>query len=194
MKEIWKDVIGYEGLYQVSNLGNVMSLRSYGGNCQRLMSPVGNGTGYLMVGLSKNKKQKHFLIHRLVAEAFIHNPENLDFVNHKDENKENNIVENLEWCTKPYNSEYSLKLHPERKRQYFNHFKDENGNLKRYDGKPPQHKETVLQKDINGNPIAIYGCVDYAHRVTGIKSAAIIDCCKGKRKTAFGYIWEFLEY
>lgn len=193
MEEIWKDVVGYEGLYKVSNFGRIVSLCSYGGNSQRLMSPGLANNGYLMVGLTKNKKQKSLLVHRLVAQAFIPNPDKLDFVNHKDENKRNNNVENLEWCTKSYNSEYSLNLHPDRKKRYFNHFKDKNGKLKRYDGKPPQHEEIVIQKDIKGTPIAIYGCVDYAHKITGVKSAAIIACCKGQQKTAFGYIWEFLE-
>lgn len=193
MEEIWKDIKEYEGLYKVSNLGRVMSLRSYGGDKHRLMSPTKNGTGYLKVILSKNKTHKAFLIHRLVAMAFLENPENLDFVNHKDENKANNMADNLEWCTKSYNTEYSFKLHPERKMQYFNNFKDKNGKLKRYKGKPPQHKETVIQKDVEGNTIAIYECVNSAHKATGIKSSAIIACCKGKTKTSFGYKWEFLK-
>lgn len=191
MDEVWKDVVGYEGLYQVSNKGRVLSLKSYGGNKHRLLTPQDNGTGYLKVGLSSNGKQKQVLIHRIVAEAFIPNPDKLDFVNHKDENKANNVVDNLEWCTKPYNSKYSFDLHPERKMKYFNNFK-KNGKLMRYNGKPTQHDEVVVQKDITGNAIAIYGCVDFAHKITGIKSAAIIACCEGKQNTAFGYKWEYL--
>ena len=104
--EIWKDIKGYEGLYQVSNLGRVKSERK-----NRLLKPRLQKNGYLRVNLyDKNSKRSTKSVHRLVAKAFISNPNNLEFVNHKDENKTNNVVSNLEWCTAKYNSNYGTKL------------------------------------------------------------------------------------
>ena len=102
MIEVFKDVPGYEELYQVSNLGNVKSLIT-----GKILSPGINTCGYLHVILCKNGKQKYYLIHRLVAQAFIPNPDNYPEVNHKDKNRQNNCVDNLEWCTTQYNVEYS---------------------------------------------------------------------------------------
>ncbi len=102
MKEIWKPISGYENLYNISNLGNVFSIKS-----NRNIKPTKNYKGYLMVGLCKNKKRKNCLVHRLVAGAFIDNPNNLPEINHKDENPSNNVVFNLEWCTHKYNMNYN---------------------------------------------------------------------------------------
>lgn len=100
--EIWRDIKGYEGLYQVSNEGMVKSLRN-----NKILSLFANHKGYLQVYLTKNGEKKGFLVHRLVAKTFIPNPQNLPQVNHKDEDKTNNKVENLEWCTNDYNINYS---------------------------------------------------------------------------------------
>ena len=119
-KEIWKDIEGFEGLYQISTYGRVKSLGRYvervrcgksekSGKLwinEKIMSPVTCGTGYLSVALCKNSKITHKMIHRLVAIAFIPNPNNLSQVNHKDENKTNNHIDNLEWCTDLYNKHY----------------------------------------------------------------------------------------
>ena len=102
MNEIWKDVTGYEGLYQVSSLGRVKSLRK-----NKVMSTPKNAKdGYLRVNLKRNVTQKQCLVHRLVALAFIENPNNLPILNHINENKSDNRVENLEWCDKRYNACY----------------------------------------------------------------------------------------
>ena len=106
MNEIWKDIVGYEGLYQVSNLGNVKRINFF--KKERFVIPCSNGSGYLYVSLSKNNKRKNFYIHRLVATAFIENHDNLPVINHKDENRSNNSVDNLEWCTQKYNCNYGL--------------------------------------------------------------------------------------
>lgn len=98
--ETFLSVPGYEGLYEVSNLGNVKSLRR-----GRLLKP-GKAHGYLKVSLRKDNKTQYFAVHRLVAIVFIPNPENLPYVNHKDESRDNNCVENLEWCTAQYNNTY----------------------------------------------------------------------------------------
>ena len=108
MKEIWKDITGYEGLYQVSNTGKVKSLNYRRTGKEKIMKAYPNGKGYLKVFLCKNGKQKNCRINRLVALAFIPNPDNLPEVNHIDKDKTNNKVENLEWCTTQYNVEYSL--------------------------------------------------------------------------------------
>lgn len=106
--EIFKDIKGYEGLYQVSNMGNVKSLGNGGSNSkEKILKPQKNYKNYLFVGLWKQGKRKFYLIHRLVAEAFINNPNNYEEVNHRDEDKTNNTIENLEWCTHFYNCNYS---------------------------------------------------------------------------------------
>ena len=108
MTEIWRDIKGYEGLYQVSNLGNVRRLVGFRCRNERIIKPRKKANGYLQVILQDNGIKKCVHIHRLVAEAFIPNTDNLPEVNHIDEDKTNNRVSNLEWCTRKYNAEYSL--------------------------------------------------------------------------------------
>ena len=107
--EIWKDVKGYEGLYQVSNKGRIKSLNYRRTGKEGILQHSLDSYGYLKVTLHKNGKQKYFRIHRLVAEAFIPNVNDLPEVNHIDENKENNHVENLEWCDRKYNNNYGSR-------------------------------------------------------------------------------------
>lgn len=116
MKEIWKDIKGYEGLYQVSNFGRIKSLErvaksnKFGGVRtikEAILHPTDNGNGYKIVGLRKAGRRKNCYIHRLVALAFIPNPNNLKYINHIDYDRENNKVSNLEWCTQKENVNYS---------------------------------------------------------------------------------------
>lgn len=116
MQEVWKDVVGYEGYYQVSNLGKVKSLQtkkySRKEKCaitvmrEKILKPYPNTKKYLLVDLKKDGMRNCQKVHRLVAKAFIPNENNFPQVNHKDENKQNNNVDNLEWCTNQYNSTY----------------------------------------------------------------------------------------
>ena len=115
--EIWKDYKEYEGLYQASNLGRLRSLDrwvSKNGSMQfikgRILKLGNHNKGYLSVGLCKNNKEKTYLVHRIIAETFIPNPDNLPFVNHKDEDKTNNSVDNLEWCDAKYNTNYGTAI------------------------------------------------------------------------------------
>ena len=101
IEKIWKPIIGYENLYKINNYGEVLSLRS-----NKILKPNNNGIGYFIIQLCKNGKRKNYLIHRLVAEHFLDNPNNLAEVNHKDEDKSNNFVNNLEWCKHKYNMNY----------------------------------------------------------------------------------------
>lgn len=108
MNEIWKPIEGYEGKYMISNFGRVKSLKNSCGNYrEKILKPLKSKKVYLQVNLSLNGKVQMFKIHRLVAEAFLPNPDDLEQVNHKDENKLNNCVENLEWCDNRYNVRYT---------------------------------------------------------------------------------------
>ena len=107
MAETWKPITGYEGLYEVSNLGNVASLNYKGKGVRRVLKQSKNTHGYPQVVLKpRGEKCKCFMTHRLVAKGFIPNPNNLPFVNHEDETRDNNNVDNLEWCTRRYNNTY----------------------------------------------------------------------------------------
>ena len=110
--EEWKDIKGYEGLYQISNKGRVKSLYNKG----KILTPGKDKDGYSIVSLYKNKIKKTNKVHRLVAQAFLSNPDNLPQVNHKDENKLNNCVENLEWCSVEYNINYGTRNERTRKK------------------------------------------------------------------------------
>ena len=185
MEEIWKDIKGYEGQYQVSNTGKVRSLqRTLSSGCcgigrtikELVLRPYTDHHGYLRLQLSKNSKTKKFLVHRLVAEAFIPNPNGYRCVNHKDETHTNNSVENLEWCTHKYNSNYGTIKERKRAKQ-LNH---------------PSISKRVEQLDKKGNHIAFFPSVHEAERFYNIKGNDVFQCCRGLRKTAKGFIWKYV--
>lgn len=184
MEEIWKDIRGYEGLYQVSNLGNVKSLNWRNQGVQKNLWLKPHNRGYLQVELAKDGKKKCFVVHRLVADAFVPNPNGFPQVNHKDEVKTNNASENLEWCTRSYNAKYSLVRHPER---------TPNGCVHR---RGCRHKGAntntpIAQIGANGEVVKVWGCSRDIFLETGMSDWSISECCRGNRKTAYGYKWQY---
>lgn len=175
-KELWRWVVGYEGLYMVSNLGNVMSAPSTFNkqdgtivqNDGRMLAPALNVKGYPSVALTKDGKQKTITVHRLVAKAFIPNKYGYDCVNHIDENKTNNTIGNLEWCDVDYNNNYGTR----------------NERISRKTGKP------VLMIKEN-SVVREYPSVSAAYDLTGISSGHISECCNGIRGSAGGYQWKY---
>ena len=182
MEEVWKDIHGYEGLYQISNLGNVKSL-NYGnhGYSQNLVPKV-NNSGRLWVELANKGNKKPMLIHRLVAMAFIENPNKYPQINHKDENPRNNIVENLEWCTNQYNVQYTVDRHPEWFRNGGNPGRPRKGKYKHYE---------INQIDANGNVIRKWPNARTIFVQTGMSDWSISECCRGNRKQAYGFRWQY---
>lgn len=177
MKEIWKDIAGYEGLYQVSNLGNVKSLNYNRTKKERILIPGKNNSGYLLVMLSKNGTRKTFTIHRLAAQAFIENPKNLPEVNHIDEDKTNNCVSNLEFCDRKYNNKYGTH--------------NARGLKTKKLRKCKNAERTVLQFTKDGKFINEFPSTKEAERFTEIYQSSIVSCCKGRYKSAGGYIWQY---
>ena len=172
MQEIWKDIDGYNGRYKVSNLGRVKSFaRSYKTNDGRLLSATST-RGYMYVCLTaKNGKKKSEPLHRLVAKAFVPNPNNYKEINHRDEDKRNNTATNLEWCTREYNMSYGTA----RVRQGISM------------GNPV---EQLIDGDI---VIATYASAEIASRLLNIDSSSIHKCCVNKRVYAGGYMWRYLN-
>lgn len=185
MKEMWKDVEGYEGYYQVSNKGRVKGLERtvYAGRgrtrkqYEKIMSDnKHNGRGYKLVSLSKDGISKNKYIHRLVAEAFIKNGNNFPQVNHKDEDVGNNRVDNLEWCTQKYNNNYGTK-------------KERLSEILR---KNNVHCKPVLRISKTGFIIKKYDSINDASKEMNVSSQAISDCLRGKQKHSAGYRWEYV--
>lgn len=189
-EEIWKDVVGWEGYYKVSSLGRVKSVnrivpRSDGTKYpvkERILKLELCKNGYIRIGLHKDGSWKHFLVHRLVAEAFIPNPENKPQVNHFDSDMSNNAVENLEWCTASENAMHSFAYNNRKKAKPPVKYGSEN-NMSR----------KIVKLGINGKYIAKYDTMSEALIELGAKSNHIIDVCVGRRPLSLGYRWMYLE-
>lgn len=179
MEEIWKSIKGFENFYEISNVGRVRSLDRYvngnGITCDfqfikgRILHPTKDKLGYFRVMLRKNNSHKTFLVHRLVAEAFIENPNNLPFINHKDENPSNNSVNNLEWCTAQYNLTY--------------------GTCQSRLAKSKVRK--VVQYDKYMNVICEWDSLKAAASSIKVSQQNISACCRNNRKTCGGFIWKY---
>lgn len=176
MKEIWKDIAGYEGLYQVSNLGNVRSMNYRGRGIIKNLTPKCNNAGRLWVDLWKNGSGKCYLIHRLVAIAFIPNPHRYPQINHIDEDPKNNRVENLEWCTALYNVRYFNERHPDK----LSAPRGSNKNVK-----------PVNQISTTGEIVKTWPNSREVLRELGWSDWSISECCRGNRKSAYGFIWQY---
>lgn len=171
MEELWRDIKGFEGLYEVSNLGRVRSLKDNNGQARILVLKVQkHRCGYQLVFLRKDGKLKGFVVHRLVAEAFIPNPDGLPEVNHIDEDKTNNRVDNLEWCTRKYNMNYGTCME---------RIMEKRG-------------KRVYQYTKSGAFIRSYPSIHEAERQTGIWVTNISACCLGRLNSTGGYAWSFI--
>lgn len=201
--EIWKDIDGYEGHYRISNFGRVYSIKS------GILLKQKNKRGYLEVGLCKNGKHRYMQTHRLVALNFIPNPENLPNVNHKDENKQNNCVSNLEWCTVKYNINYGSRteratqsnissghykrLAEELKASGF--FENRTRKLResgKYDEMSSNLRKLLSKKIKCIDTGKIYDSMISASQELGVSQGSISKCCNGKRKSAGGYHFEYV--
>ena len=175
--EEWKDVVGYEGLYQVSSEGRVKSLERKvpkgGGERtvkERILKPSDNCMGYLIVNLSAGGKRKHFKVHRLVCQAFHDNPENKLDVNHINENKTDNRACNLEWCTRKENCNHGTR------------------NVRMAIAK----SRPIAQYTLNGKLLKVWPSIAKVERRAGFDHSAISKVAIGKRKTAYGFIWKYV--
>lgn len=169
IKEEWRPVVGYEGLYEVSNIGNVDSLNYHRDGIRKALKQTITYRNYKTVILFKRSKAKTCFVHRLVAESFIPNPENLPVINHKDENKLNNCADNLEWCTQKYNINYGTGI----KRRV------------------KSTSSPVIQLTLNGDFVSRFDSSMDAERKTGIPHSSILLACKGVKITTSGYRWRY---
>lgn len=178
--EIWKDIEGYEGMYQVSNMGRVRSLDrvkpNSGGQIAKghILPHSDNGHGYHFVSLWKFNKGRRFYVHRLVASAFIPNPNNFPIINHKDEDKSNNRHDNLEWCTQKYNANYGA--HTRRVKESY----IANGNNRPID-----------VYDMKGTFLKTFNCSNEACVELNVNRRALYSVCQGVVKSCKGYRFAF---
>ena len=169
--KVWKDIEGYEGLYKISDKGRVKSLKQ---GKEKILKPLCDRLGYLFINLYKNGDMKKCLIHRLVAQAFIPNTNSLPQVNHKDEDKTNNKVENLEWCSAKYNNSFGTRIQRVAEKMT-------NGKT----SKP------VLQYTKDGKFVKEWKSTHDIERNLGYDHSLISACCRGKYKSAYGYVWKY---
>jgi len=177
MNENWKDIAGYEGQYQVSDLGRIRSLNYKRTGQTQVLKPR-NNKGYLQINLYKDRKGKNFWIHRLVAKAFLPNPQNYPQINHVNEDKTNNAVSNLEWCSAKFNQNYGTC---QKRRAVKLKGKFVNGPC----AKP------VLQFNKAGNLIRKWPSAHEVERQLGFHHSSISQCCRGELKSAYDYFWKY---
>ena len=186
MKDVWKDIKGYEGLYQVSNLGRIKSLakirpcnKGVKINRERILSLFPDKKGYLMTFLyDLERKRKTLKVHRLVANAFIPNPDNKPQIDHINAVKSDNRVCNLRWCTsrENFHNPISYARNSVSKTGYKNH-----------------KAKSVSQYTLDDKFIRTWLCISDIRRELGYDHSHITQCCRGERKLAYGYKWRYAE-
>ena len=197
--EIWKDIEGYEGYYQISNMGRVKSLErtvwnsGLNGGCyvtipEKIMKGVADGHDYLQVKLYKDGKDKKCRINRLVASAFLENPQNLPEVNHKNEDKTDNRVENLEWCSSSYNINYGARNKKVAEKLKGRKLSEEH---KKKIGK--KNSKPVFSVNKESGLIMWWQSANEAEKCTGINKNSICACLKGRQKSAGGHYWFYAD-
>lgn len=169
MKEIWRDIEGFCGCYQVSNMGRVKSLKF---GKERILKAK-KDYGYLRIGLRKDGKKNFYMIHRLVALAFLPNPYNLPQVNHKDEDKTNNRVDNLDWCSAEYNVNY--------------------GTRNKRCSEILTNNQKKSKKILCVETGVVYPSEMQVKRELGFDNGYISKVCNGKYKRAYGYTWRYID-
>ena len=194
MKEQWKDIKEYEGLYKISNLGKVKKVsrkkkgrgtKCYGYTKELILKPDMSKQGYLRATLYINGKGKKYLIHRLVGAAFIENPNNFPQINHKDENKSNNNIINLEWCNAKYNSNYGTG----KTRAVLNADKIKRVANTDYKAIGVKTQKKVNQLSTDGKFIRVWEGMTIA--ATGARQGGISNCCSGRTHSSGGFLWRY---
>lgn len=165
--EVWKYIPGYEKKYLVSNFGNIKSINYHRSGKEKIMKPLKRKDGYLKIMLYKNGKYKSYFIHKLVAEVFLENSNNYKYINHKDENKNNNCLNNLEFCTAKYNNNY-----------------------KKYN-RGKKNKNKINQFDLEGNLIKQWNSLKEIKNNTNYSYYGIFNCLHDRQKTSNYFIWKY---
>lgn len=174
-QEIWKPIKGYEGIYEVSSFGRIKSIsrkRGFIKGKTRILKPIIKDNGYAQINLYKDNIYTRHYIHRIVAQEFIQNKNNLPCINHKDYNKLNNSIDNLEWCSYSHNNSYS--------------------NCQAIAGKTK--RIPIVQYDLQGNKIREWESATQAGHTLNIANTCITACCRGRARKAGGYMWRYREY
>ena len=167
MEESWKPVVGFEGLYEVSNLGEIRSLARPGAWSTRILKQKTTQKGYREVKLFKGGKRHYFRVHRIVAEAFVPNPKKLEFINHKDERKSNNEASNLEWCSTEYNNRYGTRI-----------------------SRAAASRSRAVVGMKRGEIVYEFASVNSAAEA-GFSPSCVSRCCNGLAKSHLGIEWRF---
>lgn len=185
MEEIWKPINGYEGLYEVSNMGRVKSLpktveQYYGYKItnERMLKQSPDRKGYMMAWLYKNKKRKTMKVYRLVANAFIPNPESKPQIDHINAINTDNRACNLRWCTGKENFHNPISYRRNSESKF---------------GRKNHNAKSVVQLSLDGIPIRIWDCINDVKRELGFHHSHISQCCSGKRNVAYGFIWKYAD-
>lgn len=174
MKEIWKNIECFDN-YEINNYGVIRIKKN-----KKTLKYYIDKDGYYKVNLWRKGKCKCFRVSRLVAITFLQNRNNLPVVNHKDENKQNNCVDNLEWCTIAYNNAYGTKG-------------KRSGDKQRGKLRYTKNNRKVAQYDLNDNIIETYKSIMTVAKKLNVDGTHITDVCKGRRKTAYGYKWRYID-